>query len=401
MPDRRSFLKALPPAALIGLLPFPVAFAATPGSERLVLIILRGGLDGLAAVPPLGDSGYRNARPGLALDPADGVDGTIDLDGFFALHPALAPIEPFYRRGQVLIVHATSSPYRGRSHLDGQDLLESGGARVGHVRDGWLNRALGSLGGSPPPALAFGKSVPLVLRGPAPVSSWAPSGLAGLDDDLLSRISALYRDDDLLGPALKQGLETRAMAEAALGPDHRMSRRGARGADAFRAFARVAGAMLRHADGPRVAVIEIGGWDTHANQGGATGQLANRLGALARGLEALATALGPSWERTVVLLATEFGRTVTENGSRGTDHGTGGAAFLLGGAVKGGRVLADWPGLAPGQRFESRDLRATIDLRGVFKGLLRDHIGIAEAALEERVFPDSRNAPPLDGLVRI
>lgn len=383
-----------------GLVPFRLSLAAAPGDRRLVVVILRGGLDGLAAVAPWGDPSYRAARRGLVLAAPDQADGVIDLDGFFGLNPALAPLGDSWRAGELAVLHAVGSPYRERSHFDAQDVLENGGERVGAQRDGWLNRALRALGRQAPGGLAFSRAVPLLLRGPVPVGSWAPSHLPDANDEFLSRAAQLYKADPLLARALEQGLRTRAMAMDSLGEEDRMAGRGAGRAGELAQLAKVAGEMLARPDGPRVAAMEAGGWDTHAQQGAERGQLANNLGMLAEALLQVKRGLGPAWRQTAIVVVSEFGRTVAPNGTGGSDHGTGGVALLLGGAVKGGRVRADWPGLAPAKLYQGRDLAPTTDLRAVFKGLLLEHLGVDRAALDKTVFPDSGSAAPLRGLMR-
>jgi uncharacterized protein (DUF1501 family) len=394
MLSRRSML-----VAAAAVVPVRLSLAAAPGDRRFVLVILRGGLDGLAAAPPWAERDYRGARRDLALPPPGG-DGVVDLDGTFGLHPALAPLAPLYRAGELAVLHAVATPYRDRSHFDGQDVLENGGAKVGQLRDGWLNRALVALGKQAPAGLAFGRAVPLVLRGPVAVGSWVPSALPDASEEFLTRVASLYAADPLLARALEQGLRTRAMASGALSEEDRMAGRSAGRIAELTQIAKVAGEMLARADGPRIAALEASGWDTHAQQGTERGPLANYLGGLADAMGQLRQGLGQAWSRTVVLVVSEFGRTVTPNGTGGTDHGTGGAAFLLGGAVKGGRVIADWPGLAPDKLHQGRDLRPTTDLRGVFKTVLGEHLGVDRGALDRAVFPDSVAVKPLNGLLR-
>jgi uncharacterized protein (DUF1501 family) len=303
------------------------------------------------------------------------------------------------------VIHAVASPYRGRSHFDGQDLLESGFAapHQGAADSGWLNRALELLvtpgvRADSRPGLAIGQAVPLVLRGAVPVGSWAPATLPEPNADLVQRLSQLYQGDALLGPALAEGLRTQSLAETALAG---ASPAGGPGAASFTGLATTLGQFLNPETGPRVAVIDLGGWDTHAGQGTVTGRLAGAFGHLAAGLTALARTLAPGvWRETVVMVVTEFGRTVAANGTGGTDHGTGGCALLLGGAVAGGRVITDWPGLSRPALFEGRDLMPTLDLRAVAKGVLADHLGLPVAGLETAVFPDSIAAPPMSGLIR-
>ncbi len=387
------------------MLPAGLALAAAPGDKRFVLVILRGGMDGLAAVPPYGDPALKDLRRGaLAVAEPGQPDGALDLGGRYGLHPALAPIHEYYKRGEMLVIHAACSNYRGRSHFDGQDILESGADTPHGVRDGWVNRALAAMQSSKAGArqgLALGQTVPLALRGPVPVASWAPNALPELEAGLMQTIAELYRRDAMLGPALAEGLKSQAFADGVMNDGQRMNQPPAQGAQQFRQAATAAGKLMAPAEGPRIAVMDIGGWDTHANQGGARGRLAGALQVLAEGLRDLAVALGPAWQQTVVLVATEFGRTAAVNGTGGTDHGTASAAFLLGGAVAGGRVLADWPGLDSNRLYEGRDLAATTDLRAVAKTVLIQHLGLTTQAVETRVFPGSAASRPLAKILRV
>jgi uncharacterized protein (DUF1501 family) len=398
MTTRRDFLWATAAGSLAGA--FPGLTLAAPGRarQRLVLVILRGGLDGLAAVAPYGDPAYRSARGGLALEPPADGEGLRDLDGFFALHPMLAALHKHYQEGELIAVHAVASAYRKRSHFDAQNVLELGLDTPHGSRQGWLNRALPMLGtedagAAGDVAMAIGQSVPLVLRGPENVGSWAPARLPGPDQDLMNRLVALYDEDAFLGPRLEAALSADRMAGGSMGG-------GLRPGEQFGKLTEAAARMLGDAAGPRIAVIEAGGWDSHANQGREAGALAQRLRRLDEGLDKLATGMGPAWRHTVVLVVTEFGRTVAMNGTRGTDHGTAGMALVLGGAVHGGRVLGDWPGLARNQLRDGRDLAPATDLRSLYKGILRDHLGVTKTDLESRVFPASRAAAAMNGLIK-
>ena len=374
-----------------------------PGSGadgRVVFIIMRGALDGLCAVPPYGDSAYASLRGTLAVPPPGTAGGALKLDNLFALHPSLAFMHECFAGGELAVMHAAATPYRERSHFDGQDVLESGIARPHASESGWLNRALAlkdkqsaSLG------IALGANVPLVMRGPAEVASWSPSKLASLSEDTLQRVADLYSTDPVLSQRLADALASDAIAaEGQSEMDGAAAQRG--GAAHYVETVRAMASFLRRDDGPRVAVMETTGWDTHANEGGAQGQLAQRLAALDAGLREFRAALGPAWRNTAVLLATEFGRTAATNGTRGTDHGTGSAAFVVGGAVAGGRVLADWPGLGSSALYEGRDLRPTLDLRSPMKALLHSQLGLSDRELNAVVFPDSESAKRLDGLIR-
>ena len=386
--DRRRFLLGAGAVALSSALP-RVVFAHSGGPARLVVVILRGALDGLAAVPPCADPHYAELHRELAIAAPGSSDGGLALDGTFALHPSFAFLHERYLAGEVLVFHAAASPYRDRSHFDGQNVLENGLAGPLGSADGWLNRALAAL--TQQRAVAISQNVPLLLRGDVPVMSKSPQAAADVDEDLLARLADLYSTDDWLSARLSEGMQTEKLGGDAGKPA---------AADKVSSAARMAAALMRGDGGPEVAVIEAGGWDTHANQGGAKGALAQRLAGLDRALRGLADDLGPLWPQTAVLVVTEFGRTAAMNGTRGTDHGTGGCAFLAGGAVRGGRVIADWPGLAHKDLLDGRDLRPTLDLRSLFKGVLDEHLHVDARTLSTRIFPDSSGARPLKGLIR-
>ena len=386
---RRGALLGLATACTLGR--SSLALAAAPTDKRLVVVLLRGAMDGMAAVVPYGDPDLAALRPGLTGAPPGQPGGVLDLGGFFGLHPALAGLHGLYASGEMLAVHAIAGPYRTRSHFDAQDYMESGAER--RLASGWLNRAVAAMPGRPAGALAVGVQVPLLLRGTATVGTYAPQSAATPAPELLARIADLMHADPLLGPAVAEGLHDRGFSGATLAGMDKPA--GGPGPGAFAALAGAAGKLLAAPDGPRVAAMEAGGWDTHAGQ---AGRLQGPLRALDAGLMALREGLGGAWRQTAVLVMTEFGRTARVNGTGGTDHGTGGAAFLLGGAVAGGRVLADWPGLGAGKLFEDRDLQPTRDLRALSAGLLAGHLGLPAAALAG-VFPGGAVAP-MAGLLR-
>jgi uncharacterized protein (DUF1501 family) len=392
---RRSALLGLSAAVTLGRTSLAVADA--PGDKRFVVVILRGALDGMAAVVPYGDPGLATLR-GELVPPGPGqADGLLDLGGFYGLHPSLANLHAMFTAGELLPVHAVVGPTRVRSHFEAQDCLESGADH--RMTSGWLNRAVVALpgaahGGAEGDALAIGVSVPLLLRGPATVGSWAPHGVMTPPPDLYAQIAALHRADRITGPAIAEGLQERGFTATVLTSDEPAE--PVKDRYAFPTLARAAGEMLRAADGPRVAALEIGGWDTHQAQ---APRLAGVLKQLDAGLAGLKEGLGPEWRQTAVLAMTEFGRTARMNGTRGTDHGTATVAFVLGGAVAGGRVAGQWPGLGPGKLYEDRDLAPTTDLRSVAKGMLAQHLGLVPTVLET-VFPSSGSATPMDGLVR-
>ena len=385
MITRRTLLGS---AALTVTWPGPAPLASPAREARFVLLILRGGLDGLAAVPAYGDADYQRARGGLAEAEPGEADGLLDLDGFFGLHPALPGMHDLYRARELAVLHALAPPYRARSHFDGQDVLEAGVPDPSGASTGWLYRALGVLPGAADPsqmAMALGGAVPLVLRGARPVGAWAPDALPNPDEDTLARVLKLYAEDPLLGPSLASGMASNAMAGTS----------GVAGRQSLAVAARAAIGFLSHPEGPRIAVLEGGGWDTHTNQ---RAQLSSRLAGLDEVIVDLRTGLGEHWADTTLVVVTEFGRTVAMNGTRGTDHGVGGVAFVMGGPVAGGRVYADWPGLASGRLYQGRDLQPTTDVRGLFRSVLVDHLRADANAVDEVVFPDAR-LPGIDGLI--
>jgi len=399
MTTRRDVLRAAGLGTVAATLP-ALAFAKAATDTRFVLVILRGAADGLAIASPYGDDDYRKIRGELAI-PAPGKEGgSLKLDGMFGLHPSLAGVHEEFNKDQALIVHAVASPYRERSHFDGQDVLENGASDVGLLRDGWLNRALAPLGGSlgHEIAIAMAVNTPLVLRGENSVTSWAPSRLRDVEESTIRRLQDLYAEDEFFATRLAQAVNSQEIAGSEAGmPDMRYRNRNA---EQVRTMMQATGRFLMAEDGPRIAVLEAGGWDTHANQGTTNGTLANRLAGLDAGLVALRESLGSMWSDTVVAVVTEFGRTVHVNGTRGTDHGTATAAILLGGAVNGGRVLSDWPGLGKSDLYEGRDLMPTTDTRSVFKGILADHLEVPRSVIESSVFPNSADAPQMRNLIR-
>jgi uncharacterized protein (DUF1501 family) len=373
------------------------ARASDGRDPRLVVVILRGALDGLATVAPVGDPDYAGLHGSIALT-SDGPHAAVMLDSFFALHPSMPEFARMYRDQQAAIIHAVSTPYRDRSHFDGQDVLESGFPGPGRVQSGWLNRALEALprGERVMSALGVGPTTPLVLRGAAPTVGWAPVAVPQADDDTAARLVELYRHRDAqLASALSQGLQLEKVAAGTQTDDMKPKP----GVNNMRVVARGAAKLMVADDGPRIAALAFDGWDTHANEGGSVGRLAFLLSGLDGAMAEFESGLGQHWRDTVVVVATEFGRTARINGTDGTDHGTGTIALLAGGAVKGGRVIADWPSLKASSLYQGRDLAPTTDLRAVIKGVLADHLGISETALATTVFPDSAAARPVKGLI--
>ncbi|WP_425228292.1 DUF1501 domain-containing protein [Sphingomonas sp.] len=360
-----------------------LAFARAASEKRFVFVIQRGAADGLGTIGATGDPAFAGARGDLAADFATGAR----LDPSFTLHPAMTASAALYAHGQALFAHAVASPYRDRSHFDGQNVLETGGAGAYQVRDGWMNRLLGLLPPDEARAIAVSATVPLALRGPHDVASYAPSALPAASDDLLTRVGTLYGGDQQLHALWSEAMQTRTLTSDLSADNGRNA--AATGALAAR--------LLGPENGARVLMMETGGWDTHAGQRG-------RLAAQLRGLDALVgalqTGMGPLWSDTMVLVATEFGRTVAVNGTGGTDHGTASAAMLFGGGVRGGRVLSDWPGLQTAQLYESRDLRPTTSLDGFIAGAVAGHFAIDPARTLPALFPGSTGARASEGLLR-
>jgi uncharacterized protein (DUF1501 family) len=392
--------------------PFLPKLARAEGRDpRMLTIILRGALDGLAAVAPVGDPDWVKLRGDRALL-LDGKTPALPLDAFFALNPAMPNLHRLYKAGEAAIVHATATPYRERSHFDGQDVLESGLPKPGRADSGWLNRALGGLEAEDRVrrerrAFAVGPVTPLVVRGPTPVMSWTPTRIQPASEDTMARLIDLYNHTDgELARAIEGRRNLAAIAQAtdasAMAPTE--GRAIPQGFPAqVRAFfadaAGTAGKFLARADGPRIGALAFNGWDTHVDEGADSGRLATLLGALDGALAAVEKNMGEAWRETIVTVVTEFGRTARINGTNGTDHGTGTIALLAGGALKGGRVIADWPGLKDANLFEGRDLAATTDLRAVLKGLLKDHLRVTDQALAANVFPGSADVKAMAGLV--
>lgn len=381
MIDRRRFLShTLAGGAMLAFAP-QLAWARAETDRKLVVIVQRGAADGLATVIPVGDPQFASQRRAFAEE----ADAALPLDGTFRLHPALERLKTLYDSGEALFAHAVASPYRERSHFDGQNVLETGGAEPFGLRDGWLNRLLTLLPGGDSRALALAVTVPLILRGDNRVGNYAPSVLPDANEDLLMRVGRLYDADPELHALWNAAMDTEARAGETAA---RRSNPASLGALAAR--------LMTGADGARIVTIDTDGWDTHANQ---TGRLRRELTGLNAMIGALRDGLGDEWRDTLVVVATEFGRTVAPNGTGGTDHGTGSAAMLLGGTVAGGRVHADWPGLATAQLYEGRDLRPTLSMDALLAGAVAAHFGIEPQRAASVLFPET-NARPVEGLVR-
>jgi uncharacterized protein (DUF1501 family) len=389
---RRALLKATAAGAAWAMLP-KISAAAAASDPRFMTVVLRGALDGLAAIAPLADPDYAALRAGFALNGGN----TLPLDGFFSLNANMPLLHGLYKAGDALLIQAVATDYRERSHFDGQDALETGFAKAGGD-SGWLNRALTVMPSQgrarPGTGLSLGHTAPLIMQGAAQVMSWAPQVYQGADEDTVRRVLALYEArDPALAAALSAGAALDVKTGMAGGPSN-----GAKNKE-FMAEMTQAARFLADPEGPRIAAMSSDGWDTHAGENPVKGRLADMLAALDNGIGVLRKELALVWNETIIAIVTEFGRTAAINGTSGTDHGTGGAAILIGGAVKGGRVLADWPGLSAANLYEGRDLKPTIRLNSVFKGVLRDHLGIGEKQLSGTVFPGSGEMKAVEGLV--
>ena len=378
--DRRSFLGAG------ALLAAPrVLFAQAATERRFIFIIQRGAADGLNTVIPYADPAYATARGALAIDPAS----ALKLNGTFALHPSLVSLRNFYAAGQASFFHAVASPYRDRSHFDGQNVLETGGNAPYQLKDGWMNRLLGVLPRNGKEAIAFSPAIPLALRGSVDVTSYAPSALPQANEDLMMRVEQLYARDGQLHALWSSALEARGMAGGMGG--------GANRQDATD-LGRMAAGFLGRVDGPRIAMIETGGWDTHSGQ---NARLAAQLKNQDKLLAGLHEGLGAAWEKTVILVATEFGRTVAANGTGGTDHGTGAVAMMVGGAVQGGRILSDWPGLANANLLDGRDLKPTLALDALLTAACAEAFALEPDRLSSVLFPHGARGKPMTRLLNV
>ena len=416
-------------SALVSGLGISVSFlgrAAFADSDRdlarrkLVVVVCRGGMDGLSVSPPVGDPAYADLRGRIAIAPFGQPGGALKLDDTFGLHPALASVHKLALAGQARICPAVATPDRARSHFEAQDVLESGGTVAYGAGSGWLNRTLQALAPARKvEALAVSGAMPLILRGPVQAGSWSPGGLEGHDQRLPRILADLYAKDPLLGPALASGLQTQDMAKAAasmaqlqanvqtyIGPatpdmpaQPAPAAQPRQNPDAARQIGATVAKFMQEPNGPQIVAISLDNFDTHANQGAATGLLAGRLTYLDSVLGGLADGLGGEWSNTVVVAATEFGRTARVNGTGGTDHGTASTALVLGGALKRSGIVGDWPTLQQARLFENRDTAPTLDMRALFKGVLTEHLGIERKALDTLIFPDSAAAQAARGVV--
>jgi uncharacterized protein (DUF1501 family) len=392
------------------------AFAAADGAlarRKLVVFVCRGAMDGLSVSPPVGDPVYAALRGEIAIAGFGQPNGALPLDATFGLHPKLTAIHALAQKGQARIAPAVATPDRARSHFEAQDVLETGAAGVYGQTSGWLNRAMQAMGpAGRVQALSVGAQAPLILRGALQAASWSPGGYKDRDSRLPAILADLYAHDPLLGPALASGLATEAMARIAAAPmagpmaaasqaDPAQTVAGYQraGIATARSLGLTLANFMTEPGGPQIAAVSLDGFDTHANQGAAEGQLANHLAYLDAAVDGLASGLGPEWANTVALAATEFGRTARINGTKGTDHGTGSTALVLGGGLKRGGIIGDWPTLQTARLFENRDTYPALDMRALFKGVLAEQLGLGRRALDTAVFPDSTGVEPVRGIV--
>jgi uncharacterized protein (DUF1501 family) len=412
------------------------AFAASEGEfakRKLVVFICRGAMDGLSVSPPIGESNYAGMRGEIAIPGFGQPNGALKLDETFGLHPKLQAVHALALKGEARIAPAIATPDRARSHFEAQDVLETGVPEVDNAGSGWLNRAMESLNASRKvDAISVGAQAPLILRGKIQAASWSPGGYKDRDARLPTILTDLYAGDPLLSPALASGLETEAMAkiatdlpadptmanppmaadpmaaQPAVAPTMQTSGQTLQGyaaqaeqqaIDAARKIGVTLARFMTEPNGPQIAAVSLDGFDTHANQGAADGQLANRLHGLDAVIDGLSSGLGPEWNNTVVVVATEFGRTARINGTKGTDHGTASTALVLGGGLKRGGIIGDWPTLQQAKLFENRDTAPTMDMRALFKGVLAEQLGVDRRALDTTVFPNSADVAPAVGIV--
>lgn len=377
---RRQFVKLCGTGLAAFCLP-TLSFAAAATEQRFIFIIQRGAADGLNTVIPYADPDYQRLRGALAIEEI--TDSR--LDSLFALHPSLVTATRLYQQQQALFVHAVASAYRERSHFDGQNVLESGGTRAYQLRDGWLNRLLGLLPPSQNEAIAFSPTIPLALRGSYQVDAYASAKLPQPSDDLLLRVSQLYSNDAQLHAAWESAMQVENMA--GFQPQNSQQPE---------ALGKLVGDFLSRADGPRIAMLETGGWDTHSAQ---NNRLSKQLSDMDKLIASLQTALGDHWQQTLIIVATEFGRTAAANGTGGTDHGTGAAMLAFGGALPAisarnrqwtaGKVIADWPGLKDSQLYQGRDLQPTLALDSAITALVSAHYGLEPGKVSRTLFPAS------------
>ncbi|MEZ9051393.1 DUF1501 domain-containing protein [Vibrio sp. 10N.247.311.64] len=378
--NRRQFMGIAAAVGVSAMLPFP-SFAKTGSDNIFIWVSLRGAMDGLNVVVPHADPDYSNLRPNIGLKP----EQLVKLDDFFGLHPSLKQCHQWYESNELSFVHACSTAYRERSHFDGQKILENGTSDPFNTV-GWINRLL-TLSSEKYDGIAIDSGLPLIMQGESTVASWYPNRLKTRDKQT-ELLEELFQSDQMLSSNFESVMKIdQLVGDQGVGKQ-------------FKSLMGKAGDILSADNGPNIAALELGGWDTHANQGNVNGRLSNQLKTLDVGLAALKASLGDRWQKTVIIAASEFGRTAKENGTKGTDHGTGNVMFVAGGALPslkgaGGKVIANWPGLSQSQLYEGRDLNPTIDMRSVIKGVLNRHLSIEVKQLNT-IFPDSADIRPMN-----
>jgi uncharacterized protein (DUF1501 family) len=404
--NRRAFLKALTFGGSASLAATQAAWALlspSPGTstKRLIVVFMRGAVDGLSLVAPYHEANYYGLRPAIAIGKPGSVDGVLDLDGRFGLHPALAPLLPLWKQGSLAFVHAAGSPDPTRSHFDGQDNIESGTPGNNATPDGWLNRLEGVLPvteemrAAPTRAISVGALLPRIFKGHNKVTTIA-SGATAVRPTVLDRPSvskafeSIYSGDPAMGPMFANYLAARSDVVAAINhadPEMMAANNGAPSSYAFSGDAARLGTLMRRDPRVQLGFLAVSGWDTHANQGGVSGQLAGLLSSFAEGMSTLVRSLGPAYAETTIVVLSEFGRTLAQNGNGGTDHGHGNLMWLMGGPVAGGKVHGEWPGLDDAALHEGRDLAVATDYRTVLGQLCERHLGLSDVDLSE-VFPN-------------
>ncbi|WP_371397579.1 DUF1501 domain-containing protein [Fretibacter rubidus] len=389
MLSRRHFAKLTAASLMGGAIASPV-FASAPTEKRFILINLKGAMDGLHALAPYADPDYHRLRPTLGLGAAGTNREVLDLDGSFGLHPALKPLQALYRAKELTFIPAVSTQYRQRSHFEAQNMLEGGGASPYQQKTGWLNRAILEMGSTPHRiGLTLGPTIPLIMQGQADIRTWSDSRLPEADEGFLRRLESLYDNDPIFHKAFAQAQEDNS--NSAMMENMRLGN----GRLGFSTQAALS--ILKEKNGPRIAVIEAGGWDTHYAQ---ERRLYKLFVELADSIALIKNDLGPMWKDTAVMVVSEFGRTAAENGSNGTDHGTGGLAIIAGGSINGGKIRGRWPGLSPSALLEERDLAPENHLESLFKSTLIQHLGLSETQVADTVFPGLQTIKMIENLYR-
>ena len=409
---RRDFVRVVALSAGGLLLPGLNGWAASnpdlnTSQSKLIVVMLRGAVDGLNVVAPYGDANYERLRPTIGLARPGQDNGLIDLDGYFGLHPALRPLQDLWQQRRLAFVHASGSPDETRSHFDAQDYLESGTPGRKGTQDGWMNRLLASLGGpvGPTRAISVGPVMPRILSGRINTTNIA-SGVAASKTTLLDRpqiggaFAQLYQGQDKLSTMYQEAQSAHKEIVASMDDESRVADGGAPLPNGFPGDAARLATLMKNDARIQFAFIPLGGWDTHANQGAASGQLASRLAPLGQGLAALARGLGPLFNDTTIVVMSEFGRTARQNGNNGTDHGHGNVIWVLGGPVEGGRVYADWHGVADGQLHDGRDLPVTTDFRSVLGHIAERHLRLSDQQLR-LIFPSMPDKAFSSNLIRV